>query len=345
MARRKLCVIPGDGIGSEVTSAATRVLLAATHDIDMVHAEAGWQTFCETGDSVPSETLESIHQCGAALFGAVSSPSHRVENYQSAILKMRQALELYANLRPVDGRWAHPPNQVNLIIVRENSEGLYCGVEHGDSESAMAENRVTRRASLRIARRAAWVARFNRMTRITIVHKANVLPLSEGLFRAAAREAIEAESANIEIDERLVDIAAFELVAKPASFQVLVTNNMFGDILSDLAAYWCGGMGRAPSLNLGDEFAVAEPVHGSAPDIAGRGVADPSATILSLAMLCRYYWQDESLASQLESATIRAIRERYAPGERLEFDTNQFVERVIHFLSLNHRTCAQPTTQ
>ena len=302
------------------------MLQAATDNIEVVYAEAGWQTFCDQGESVPPSTFEQIRNCGAALFGAVSSPSKKVDGYRSAILAIRQSLELFANLRPVRGCWAKGGRaDIDLIIVRENLEGLYVGREHLQNDRAVAEKVVTRLASQRIGSQAASVAIANGMKQVTIVHKANVLPLSDGLFRDAAREAIEQQVHDISINEGLVDIVAHNLVAQPEKFEVLVTTNMFGDILSDLAAYWCGGMGRAPSLNLGDEIAVAEPVHGSAPDIAGQGIADPSATILSLSLLSRYYWNDRSLADRLEQSTIRAIN----TADPEPFATRQFTNTVI----------------
>lgn len=305
MTERKLCVIPGDGIGAEVTGAAVEVLQSATDKIQIEYASAGWQTFCDEGDSVPTQTLDSIRDCGAALFGAVSSPSKKVDGYRSAILKIRQELGLSANLRPVNSDW-NPSNdskEVDLIIVRENSEGLYSGRERKIDGGAIAEKVVTESASMQIGTWAARIAQ-GRDRKVSIAHKANVLPVSDGLFRDCVRGAIEShcEKDSIAITEGLVDIVAHRLVASPESFDVIVTTNLYGDILSDLAAYWCGGMGRAPSLNIGDSLAVAEPVHGSAPDIAGQGIADPSATILALALLSRYHWQDNELACQLENS-------------------------------------------
>jgi homoisocitrate dehydrogenase len=273
--------------------------------IRVVRADAGWEVFRRTGDSVPAATLEALRRCRAGLFGAVSSPAEPVAGYRSAILKLRQALQLYANIRPVDGRWGEQGRaDVRFQIVRENTEDLYVQREQSDGEVAIAERQITRQASYRIGGAAARVARQNALPKITIVHKANILPLTDGLFRDSVRHALaDAQSQPGDAyppEEMLVDIAALRLVETPERFQTIVTTNVFGDILSDLAAYWCGGMRRAPSLNLGDEVALAEPVHGSAPDIAGRGLADPSAAILSLALLCRLHWQQPQLAADLE---------------------------------------------
>lgn len=331
MNRHKLCVIPGDGIGSEVTDAAVRVLQAATDEVDVCYAKAGWQVFCDCGNSVPDDTLAMLRECRAGLFGAVSSPARKVNGYRSAIITMRNELNLFANLRPIKGVWADNGNpNIDLLIIRENSEGLYSGIERSDGERAVAEKVVTRAASARLAHLAIKAAAANNIERATIVHKANILPLADGLFRDTVRQVFENHS-SLEINESLVDIAAYRLVAQPETFRMLVTMNLYGDILSDLAAHWCGGMGRAPSLNIGDEFALAEPVHGSAPDIVGQGIADPSATILSLSLLCRYQWQDMELADRLELATQSALRQR---ADRPVRTTAEMTERVIEQLNL-----------
>lgn len=330
--RNRLCVIPGDGIGPEVTKAAVAVLQAATDHIRVEWASAGWQTFCDQGDSVPEATLEKIQACGAALFGAVASPSRKVDGYRSAILKMRQRLDLYANLRPVRGSWAFGGRgDVDLMIVRENTEGLYVGKETIDSDGqrATAQRVITEAASRRIGEIAGRIAgEFSADGKLTIVHKANVMPLSDGLFRDSVRSVLQDMDCPLQIDEGLVDIVAHRLVTRPEAFQVLVTTNMFGDILSDLAACWCGGMGRAPSLNLGEQWAVAEPVHGSAPDIAGRGLADPTATVLSLALLSRHHWKDAVLAERLETAAKSAIQ---SFGNQ-PMQTDEFTQLMIHHL-------------
>ena len=331
MPRHKLCVIPGDGIGPEVTGAAIRVLQAATSEIGICHADAGWQVFCDCGNSVPDETLAKLRECRAGLFGAVSSPARKVDGYRSAIITLRKVLDMFANLRPIKGVWAEVANpDIDLLIVRENTEGLYSGIERSDGERAVAEKVVTRQASVRLAQLAIDAAIVNGIDRATIVHKANILPIADGLFRDTVREVLESSS-TLAIDESLVDIAAYRLVSRPETFQLLITMNLYGDILSDLAAHWCGGMGRAPSLNLGNEFAIAEPVHGSAPDIAGQGVADPTATILSLSLLCRYYWKEFELADRIEQAAITAIRQRAgAPA----FSTSAITDQVIEQLRL-----------
>lgn len=299
-----LCVIAGDGIGPEVLPAAVAVLEKLLPDVRVQEAEAGWDCFLRHGTAVPDATLACMSACGAGLFGAVSSPSKRVEGYRSAILTLRQRLGLNVNLRPVRS-WpaVSPKTGVDLLILRENSEGLYSGREHWESpEVAIAERVISRAASQRLAHCAVEVAQARGARRITLVHKANVLPLTCGLFRDSCREVLEAEGFGDHLDERLVDVAALQLVQSPEAFDLIVTSNLFGDILSDLACHWSGGLGLAPSLNWGSGLALAEPVHGSAPDIVGSGRANPLAAILSAALLLRYQWHEGALATRIEDA-------------------------------------------
>ena len=333
----KLCVIPGDGIGREVIPAAVCVLRAALPAFELVEAEAGWDCFARYGVSVPEETLAAVRECGAALFGAVSSPSHRVEGYRSAILTLRQSLDLYANVRPVRSLPGLSPRpDVDLILVRENTEGLYIGRERFDGETAIAERVITRHASRRVAWRALELARHAGRRRMTIVHKANVLPVTDGLFRDAVRQAaaeFAGDGFHIEIDELLVDTAALKLVSEPQRFDMLITTNLFGDILSDEAAYWCGGIGLAPSLNLGDGVAIAEPVHGSAPDIAGQGIANPLAAILSAALLVRHAWGLVEPAQAIEQGVAAALAKGIAGLDgRARPSTQAILEAVLEQL-------------
>jgi homoisocitrate dehydrogenase len=294
-----ICLIPGDGVGQEVIPAARRVLEAVLPGARYETAEAGWECFLRRGTSLPEATLQAARSADATLFGATQSPLERVEGYFSPILALRRQLDLYANLRPVT---ALQPGSagVDLLIVRENTEGLYAGRERSDGETAIAERVVTRRASERIARTAFEQARRresiretpSRRAKVTIVHKANVLKLSDGLYREACRT-IAARFPDVEAEEMLVDTTAMQLVRDPGRFDVIVTTNLFGDILSDLAAGLVGGLGVAPSANLGDgRAAVFEPVHGSAPDIAGRGIANPIGAILSAALLLEHLGHD-----------------------------------------------------
>ncbi len=279
-----ICVIPGDGIGPEVMAVATDALRRLAPDLTLIEAEAGWGVFQRTGTALPDATLELARESTAILFGAVASPSYPVPGYRSPIVELRRTLDLYANIRPTTG-----PG-VDLVVVRENTEDLYSGQERleDDGNTAIAERVITRAASARIVRTACELARTRQKTghpgKVTIVHKANVLRLSDGLFRTVALE-IAADYPELSFEERLVDVAAMQLAAQPQRFDVIVTTNLFGDILSDIACIHGGGLGVAASSNLGQDRALFEPVHGAAPDIAGRGIANPTAALNCVVML------------------------------------------------------------
>lgn len=292
MTSHTITAISGDGIGQEVIPAAVCVLESLGLPLTFRFADAGFATFEKTGDALPSETLRLCEGSDAILFGATQSPMTKVAGYSSPILTLRRRFDLFANLRPaVQG-------DVNLLIVRENTEGLYSRRERVEDggQTAIAERVITVRASERIVRTACEQA-IKRRGKLTIVHKANVLKETCGLFRRVALE-VTAHYPSLEVDEVLVDAAAMLLVRNPARFDVIVTTNLFGDILSDLAAGLTGGLGIAPSANIGVERpAVFEPVHGSAPDIAGKAVADPRAAILSAAMMLDWLGYGEPAAN------------------------------------------------
>jgi homoisocitrate dehydrogenase len=316
----KICLIFGDGIGQEVISAAAEVLAALGMGIEFTQAQAGFEFFQRSGNAIPDETLAEVAACSIALFGATGSPSTTVRGYRSPILAMRKTFDLYANLRPVyslPGGFSRPG--VDLLIVRENTEGLYSGRERREGDTAIAERVITARGSERIARVAfeqALKRRARRQashpaqpeeerTRLTIVHKANVLKLTDGLFREVCLK-VAADFPEVEVSEMLVDAMAMRLMRDPQNFDTLVTTNLFGDILSDEASALMGGLGLAPSANLGDRVAIFEPVHGSAPDIAGKGIANPIGAILSAAMLLEHVGQVEA-AEQIKLAVESAL--------------------------------------
>jgi homoisocitrate dehydrogenase len=306
----RLCVIPGDGIGREVVPVAVDVLRAVLPQLSCETAEAGFECFRSRGQAVPAETLAAVRRCGAALFGAAGSPGFPVPGYRSAVLELRQRLGLYANLRPVISRTGVSPRSgVDLVVVRENTECLYVGRESRSGDVAVAERVISGTASRRIAEAAMQLAARRGARKLTIVHKANVLPLTDGLFRDCVRDVVMGwrRGADIEVEECYVDVAALRMVAEPESFDIVVTTNLFGDILSDAAAHWGGGLGVAPSLNLGETTAIAEPVHGSAPDIAGTGAANPTAAILSAALLAEHVWGRPDAAQQIEHAVQAAL--------------------------------------
>lgn len=307
----KLCVIEGDGIGREVVPAAVRVLRQLFSALDVVPADAGWHTFEATGEALPAETVRLAKEAKAVLFGACSSPSYPVEGYSSPIVKLRRLMDTYANLRPT--RYLPVPTArlgVDLVVVRENTEDLYIGDEQTDDagDIGTATKRITRSATELIAHKAFQLAQSEGRRRVTIVHKGNVLPQTDGLFRRVAYE-VSHEYDSIETDELLVDTAAYWLVKEPTRFDIILTPNLYGDILSDMAAAWGGGLGLAPAINLSEKVAIAEPVHGSAPDIAGQGVANPTAVILSAAMLVRHHWKLPEIADRIDRAVYEALSE------------------------------------
>src|SRR5579859_1319902 len=269
-----VCLIEGDGVGKEVIPAAARVLEALKLDIVFTHAEAGWDCFQRRGTALPDDTIAAIRASSGMLFGATSSPSTKVAGYASPVLAMRKLFDLYANLRPTLSMPGGPQG-IDLLLVRENTEGLYSGRERREGDTAITERVITVKASERIARYAFSAAAKRPRKHVTIVHKANVLKETDGLFRECCLR-VAADFPNVSYDELLVDACAMWLVKDPRRFDVIVTTNLFGDILSDEAAGLIGGLGVAPSANVGESgVAYFEPVHGSAPDIAGKGIANP----------------------------------------------------------------------
>jgi homoisocitrate dehydrogenase len=300
MAKHTITLIEGDGIGHEVIRAAKRVLegmqVSGELEFEWLHAEAGWELFERTGDSIPEATLETVRASQATLFGAATSPSKKVPGFRGAIRYMRRALDLYANVSGVD-----------LIVVRENTEGLYVEQERSymNGEIAIADTVITRRASQRIGEYAAKLAATRDRKTLHIAHKANVLPITQGLFLNTAREAAD-KVAGLTVQDIIIDNCAMQLVTRPERFDVIVTTNLFGDIISDLTAGLVGGLGIAASGNIGEQYAVFESVHGSAPDIAGKGIANPTATVLAAALMLNHIGEFAT-AAKLERAVDIAL--------------------------------------
>jgi homoisocitrate dehydrogenase len=334
---KTICLIPGDGIGMEVIPAAVEALKALSLDLTFVEAEAGFTCFQKHGNALPASTYELARKSDAVLFGATSSPSTVVPGYRSPILALRREFDLYANLRPVfslPGTFSQPG--IDLLIVRENTEGLYSGREHRDGDMAIAERVITRQGSERIIRVACEQALQrakirHRSPTLTIVHKANVLKLTDGLFRECALK-VTAEFPGIEVNEFLVDAAAMRLVKAPQSFDVLVTTNLFGDILSDEASALVGGLGVAPSGNIGMGIPVFEPVHGSAPDIAGKGIANPVGALLSSVLMLETL-QELAAAEKLRQAVLDTLASGiYTVDIGGNASTTEFSHEVINRL-------------
>ena len=306
---KAVCVLPGDGIGPEVVACATRVLENATDELELVHADIGLGAYRSRGSFLPEDTLDLMKDCDSSLFGAVTSlPGER---YESPVLRFRKQLGLYANLRPVRDLACRTRGGMDIVIVRENTEGLYTGDEREDDEGVTTLRRVTRLGARRIVEFALSFAEIEGRKHICCVHKANVLKRSDGLFLSVYNEVMERSGGEIERGDQLVDSAASRLVTAPESFDVIVTLNLYGDILSDVAAGVVGGLGFAPSGNIGDGHSVFEPAHGSAPDIAGKGTANPTATVLAAAMMLRHLGLEEA-----GDRVDRAVASAYRDGHR-----------------------------
>jgi isocitrate dehydrogenase (NAD+) len=309
MSGTTVTLIPGDGIGPEVTAATLRVLEAAGADLEWERHAAGAEAVERCGEPLPAAVLESIRRNGVALKGPVTTPVGK--GFQSVNVQLRQKLDLYANLRPVRSLPSVPARfeGVDLVVVRENTEGLYKGLEHEVVPGVVESLKIiTAAASTRIARFAFDYARANGRKRLTAVHKANIMKLSDGLFLSCFRE-VAAEYPELEADDRIIDNLCMQLVLQPERFDVLVLENLYGDIVSDLCAGLVGGLGLVPGANLGDGVAVFEAVHGSAPDIAGQNIANPLALIRSAILMLRHLGMDD-VAERVRGALRAVIVER-----------------------------------
>ena len=290
---KKVAVVAGDGIGPEVIESALAVLDAVGAHFEPVPVEIGLARWKRTGLAMAEEDLQALKECDCILFGAISTPPD--PNYKSVLLRIRKELDLYANIRPFQSQ------DLDFIIVRENTEGLYSGLEEVGVEESRTLRVITRRGSERIAEKACDLAIARR--KLTIIHKSNVLK-SDCLFLETCR-AVAARRGML-CDDMLVDAAAYNLVVNPKRFDVLVTTNLFGDILSDEAAGVIGSLGLCASANLGVSHALFEPIHGSAPDIAGKGIANPVGAIMSAAMMMEWLGEPEK-ARRIEAAVQNAL--------------------------------------
>lgn len=328
----KVAVIEGDGIGKEVIPAAVDVLNAVNLDFEQVPVEVGYGKWERTGLAMDDADLELMRSCDCILFGAITTPND--PNYQSVLLRIRQELDLYANIRPfrplgitMDIPYK-PAKPFDIIIVRENTEGLYAGIEDVNQNRACSTRVVTRKGCLRIAKTACKLAK-GRGNSITIVHKANVLK-SCGFFRELCIEV--ANENGVRYNEMLVDAMAYSLVLNPERYDVIVTTNLFGDILSDLCAALVGSLGLCPSANIGDKYALFEPVHGSAPDIAGKGIANPLAAILSAKMMLEWAGEFEKaglVQSAVDNVLQKGLRTVDLGGSA---STNDMTKAIVEYI-------------
>jgi len=302
-----ITLIPGDGIGPEITDAVVEIMEAAGADLDFDEQAAGLTAFREVGDLIPQDLVDSINEHKVALKGPLTTPVG--EGFKSINVTLRQQFDLYQNIRPcrsIPGLQSRFDN-VDMVLFRENTEGLYSGFEIWDERRQIADAmaRVTRKGSEKIIRAACEYAKAQGRERVTVVHKANILKKSSGLFLKVGQE-IAAEYPELTVDDRIIDNMCMQMVMYPDRYDVVVTTNLFGDILSDLGAGLIGGLGVIPGANIGEEVAIFEAVHGSAPDIAGQGIANPTALLQSGIMMLRYLEMNEA-AKKIEDALFKTL--------------------------------------
>lgn len=327
---RKVTLIPGDGIGPEIVGAAVKVLEAARVPIEWEIADAGISAVKKGKPALSDEVLDSIRKNGVCLKGPTETPV--ISGHRSVNVALRQELGLYANLRPVKSIKGIKTRyeRIDLVVVRENTEDLYAGIEHKiGNVAAESVKLITAEASSRIAKFAFEYARKEGRKKVTAVHKANIMKLSDGLFLECARK-VAADYPDIVYEEVIIDNMCMQLVRNPEKYDVLLCPNLYGDIISDLCAGLVGGLGVVPGANVGDGVAVFEAVHGSAPDIAGKNVANPTAMILSAAMMLKYMGEGKK-GERIEKALYEALEagENLTPDLGGKATTDEFCESVI----------------
>jgi len=337
MSSHDVVLIPGDGIGPEVTDAACRILEAVAAPVSFQVHHAGLAALDQADEVLPQATVEAIQHCGVALKGPCTTPVG--EGFTSVNVQLRQRLNLFAAVRPVRSLAGVSTrfDGVDLVIIRENTEGLYSGVENQvTSDVVMSMKVATETACDRIARWGFRFATLRKRKKITVFHKANIMKITDGLFLRCARQVHQAEYPNIEYEEVIIDAGCMKLVQDPSQFDVLLLENLYGDVVSDLCAGLVGGLGVVPGANHGEELSVFEAVHGSAPDIAGRGVANPLAVTMSSVMMLNY------LAETRDDPSCRESGDRIKTAYNLtladgcltrdlggDLDTQGFVDALV----------------
>lgn len=332
--KHTITLIPGDGIGPEIVAATVKIIEASGVEVGWETHIMGSQALEKFGTTLPEETTESIKRNKVALKGPQMTPVGK--GFTSVNVGLRKALDLYANVRPVKNLPNVPSRytDVDLVIVRENTEGLYSGLEHTVIPGVVESLKIiTEKASTRICRYAFEYARSHGRKKVTCVHKANIMKLSDGLFLECF-ERVAKDFPEIEADNKIVDNCCMQLVIKPEQFDVLVLENLYGDIVSDLCAGLIGGLGLAPGANIGEQGAVFEAVHGSAPDIAGQGIANPTAILMSGIMMLRHLGEMDA-AERIEKAMLDV----FAEGTSLTRDlggtakTDEFARAIVEKLT------------
>jgi len=337
MSKHDTVLIPGDGIGPEVTEAVCRVMQAAEAPIHWIEHYAGLAALEKEDDVLPAKTLNAIEQHGVALKGPCTTPIG--DGFSSVNVQLRKKLNLYAAVRPVRSLAGVNTRfeDVDLIVLRENTEGLYSGVENQVTDDVVMSMKVaTQTACRRIAHWAFRYATQRRREKITVFHKANIMKVTDGLFLRCASEVHQHEYPNIQYEEVIIDAGCMKLVQNPSQFDVLLLENLYGDVISDLCAGLVGGLGVVPGANIGDGQAIFEAVHGSAPDIAGKGIANPLALLMSGVMMLNYLFETR----EDETCAVAAQRIKTAYGKALaegqstrdlggDLNTEQFAQAVI----------------
>ena len=331
---KKITLIPGDGIGYEISESLVKIFDAAKVPVEFETENAGSDVYEKTGELIPESLYESVERNKIAIKGPITTPIGK--GFRSINVYLRKKYDLYTNFRPsrnlpgIETRY----DNIDLAIFRENTEGIYIGEEKYENEektSAIAVKRITRKGSERIIRSAFEYAKNNGISKVTVVHKANILKFTDGMFLDIARE-ISKEYENIELEELIIDNMCMQLVTNPEKFKVIVTMNLYGDILSDLVAGLVGGLGVAPGANIGDDIAIFEAVHGSAPDIAGQNKANPLALLLSSIEMLKYLKLDD-FAKNIERAILKTLTDGCKTADLGgKATTTEYTDKIIENL-------------
>lgn len=333
--KKRVTLIPGDGIGPEVTRSVKTIFDALDAPVEWEEEEAGINAFERTGELLPASLFDSLERNRVGLKGPITTPV--AGGFRSVNIELRQHFDLYANVRPSKSTpaIATPFPNVDLVIIRENTEGLYSGLEYEDARLGIVDSicRITHRGCERIVRAGCEYARANKRKRVTLVHKANILKQAGAALLNAGKK-VSGEYPELTMDDRIIDNMCMQLVTYPEKFDVIITTNLFGDILSDLAAGLVGGLGVAAGANIGDDMAIFEAVHGSAPDIAGKDLANPTAILKSAVMMLNYLGEN-TLASRLDHAIDETLRIREYRTADLggKAGTREFTEHVVRNLT------------
>lgn len=328
--KRKITLIPGDGIGLEIMHAAAEIIDFACDNIQWEEFAAGYTAYEKCGELLPKDTIESVKNNKIAFKGPITTPVGK--GFRSINVQLRQIFNLYSNVRPVKSYEGIDSlyKNIDMVIIRENSEDLYMGIEHMiNKDIAESIKVITRGGSERIVDFAFKLAEKEKRSKVTLTHKANIMKFTDGLFLESGRN-IALKYPNIKFEDVIVDAMSMKLVMKPHDYEVIVAPNLYGDILSDLAAGLIGGLGMAPSANIGDDAAIFEPVHGSAPDIAGQNIANPTAAILSGIMMLKYINEDAA-ALKIENALMKVLKnkELHTKDTGGKLSTTEFKNEII----------------